>query len=108
MVPIGINPEAMIQNRKQSSQTKLKPLLVAGLLVPLAALVWFSFYLSQSRIYQVDECMNVYMARILSTGQASQFFTNASLFLLGPLSWITRHATSSATVFSQARVIFLF
>src|SRR5215469_15629079 len=83
--------------------------LLTGILVTvLLALVACSVYLSLTRIYQVDECMNVYMARILSTGQASQFFTNASLFLLGPLSWITRHATSSVTVFSQARVMFLF
>ena len=51
----------------------------------LAALVWFSSTLAPLRIYQVDECQNLYMARIVATGRASEFFTNASLFLLGPL-----------------------
>jgi hypothetical protein len=59
------------------------------------------------RIYQVDECQNVYMARIFASGHASEFFTNASLFLLGPLSWITRTGSQSKEIFSAARLLFL-
>lgn len=82
-------------------------LLTVILVTVLLALGACSFYFSLTRIYQVDECMNVYMARVLATGQASQFFTNASFFLLGPLSWITRYATNSVTVFDESRLLFL-
>jgi hypothetical protein len=80
---------------------------IALLLAALAVLVWFSARLAATRIYQVDECQNLYMARILATGQASQFFTTASLFLIGPLSWISRSAEQSAEAFAAARLLFL-
>jgi hypothetical protein len=83
---------------------------VAWMILPLgilAALVYFSSHLAALRIYQVDECQNLYMARTLATGHSSEFFTNASLFLLGPLSWIARSATRSADAFQMARLIFL-
>jgi hypothetical protein len=76
-------------------------------LVTLAGLVYFSAHLAALRIYQVDECQNLYMARIFATGHASEFFTNSSLFLLGPLSWIARNAARSADAFQQTRLIFL-
>lgn len=77
------------------------------LLAVLATLVWFSVRLAATRIYQVDECQNLYMARILATGHASEFFTTASLFLMGPLSWISRGAGQSAEAFTVARLLFL-
>src|SRR5258708_40239726 len=77
------------------------------LLLALAVLVWFSSHLAALRIYQVDECQNLYMARILATGHASEFFTDGSLFLLGPLSWMAQSATRSAEFFSSARLLFL-
>ena len=83
---------------------------VAWMILPLgmlAALVYFSSHLAALRIYQVDECQNFYMAKVLITGQAAQFFTNASLFLMGPLSWISRNATRSADAFQMARLLFL-
>src|SRR5579862_1972547 len=73
----------------------------------LAGLVWLSSQLAALRIFQVDECQNLYMARILATGQAAEFFTNGSLFLLGPLSWISRNAVHSVEVFEMARLLFL-
>ncbi|HZR18227.1 MAG TPA: hypothetical protein VFE51_13125, partial [Verrucomicrobiae bacterium] len=78
-------------------------LLLAG----LAVLVRFSSHLAALRIYQVDECQNLYMARVLATGHASEFFTNASLFLLGPISWISRGATRATEAFDMARLLFL-
>jgi len=80
--------------------------IVCGVLA-LAALVWFSSYLAAVRIYQVDECQNLYMAKILAAGQSHEFFTNASLFLLGPLSWITKAATRSEDALAWARLVFL-
>jgi hypothetical protein len=77
------------------------------LLTTLAALVWLSAWLAVTRIYQVDECQNIFMARILATGHASEFFTTASLFLMGPLSWIAKGAGESAQAFASARLLFL-
>lgn len=77
------------------------------LLAALAALVWFSARLAATRIYQVDECQSLYMARILATGHASELFTTASLFLMGPLSWISECAEQSAQAFAGARLLFL-
>jgi hypothetical protein len=81
--------------------------LTGVLFAILAFLVWFSSYLAATRIYQVDECQNIYMARVFATGQSGQFFTTGSLFLLGPLSWLTRGATVSADLLASARLLFL-
>jgi len=80
---------------------------IALLLAGLAALVWYSARLAANRIYQVDECQNLYMARILATGHASELFTTGSLFLMGPLSWISKYAAQSAQAFVAARLLFL-
>ena len=84
-------------------QTVLVLLLLAG----LAGLVWFSSHLAALRIYQVDECQNLYMAGVLAGHHTSEFFSNASLFLLGPLSWISRNCPRSADAFQMARLVFL-
>jgi hypothetical protein len=78
--------------------------LITGL---LGSLAWYSSFLAANRIYQVDECQNIYMAKVLATGQASEFFTNGSLFLLGPLSWLTRNLSQSENIFAAGRVLFL-
>src|SRR6266403_289956 len=78
--------------------------LITGL---LGSLAWYSSFLAANRIYQVDECQNIYMARVLATGQASEFFTNGALFLLGPLSWLTRSLEQSENIFAAGRVLFL-
>ncbi len=57
----------------ESSLPQVKPTmrkLIALLSVAaVLGLVWFSFHLAGNRIYQVDECTEVYVARILGTGQ---------------------------------------
>jgi hypothetical protein len=73
----------------------------------MATLVWFSVRLAATRVYQVDECQNLYMARILATGHASEFFTTASMFLIGPLSWISKGVGQSAEAYAAARLLFL-
>lgn len=80
---------------------------ISLLLAMLVGLVWFSSRLAALRIYQVDECQNMYMAMVLATGQFQHFFTTGSLFLLGPLSWISRNAVRSADAFEMARLVFL-
>jgi len=81
--------------------------LIGLLLGILAVLAWLSAHLAAVRIYQVDECQNLYMARVLATGQASEFFTSASLFLLGPLSWLAKNSLRSEEFFTSARLLFL-
>jgi hypothetical protein len=83
---------------------RLSALLIIG---ALAVLAWFSLYLGRFRIYQVDECQNIYMARVLATGQGVELFTNSSLFLLGPLSWLAKKATQSAELIANARLLFV-
>lgn len=82
-------------------------LLKAALFACLGFLAWYSVHLSLSRIYQVDECQNIYMARVLATGQESEFFTLRSLFLMGPLSWMAQNATQSADLFASGRLLCL-
>lgn len=72
----------------------------------LLLLAGFSTYLSITRIYQVDECQTVFMARVSATGQSGEFFTTSSLFLFGPLSWLTQSPLSSASLFTGARLLF--
>jgi hypothetical protein len=79
-------------------------ILIVGL---LGGLAWYSAFLAANRIYQVDECQNIYMARVLATGQTAEFFTNASLFLIGPLSWLTNTLESSENIFAAGRLLFL-
>ncbi len=77
------------------------------ILALLGGLAWYSAFLAANRIYQVDECQNIYMAKVFAAGQSSEFFTTGSLFLLGPLSWLTQTFRESENVFALARVLFL-
>ena len=43
--------------------------LVAG---GLAALIWFSLRLAAMRMFQVDECNNIFVARMIATGRLSR------------------------------------
>src|ERR1043166_8018524 len=70
------------------------------------ALFKCSLYLAATRIYQVDECQNVFVARILATGEAKNYFTAITLFL-APLVWLARDATQSADLFASARLVSL-
>jgi len=75
--------------------------LTWALLGSIALLLLFSAYLAATRIYQVDECQNIYMARILAIGQAKTFITNTEVLLL-PLSWLARETTHSNDLFTSA------
>ncbi len=82
-------------------------LLIGSLLGILAILIGFSIHLALTRTYQVDECQNLYMAKIVARGESKEFFTTSYLFLFGPLSWLTRTHLHSAEMFSAARLMFL-
>ena len=78
--------------------------VMGGVLVVLGL---FSIYLALNRIYQVDEAQNLFMARIIGTGQTGTYFTNAPLWLMGPLAWLVRSIQSSTDLFMWNRLIFL-
>jgi hypothetical protein len=80
--------------------------LIWILIGSLAGLVWFSHRLAGIRIYQVDECQNVYVANILANKQTQNSYANLSLLQL-PVSWVSRGATNSVDRFVSARFLML-
>jgi hypothetical protein len=79
-------------------------LLACVLLVLVGLLVWFSLHLAGSRIFQVDECTEVYTAQMLATGQAKVHPQGIGL-LQFPLSWLVRNATRAEEIFTAARFV---
>lgn len=76
------------------------------LLLPLAALVAFSEFLSFNRIFQVDELQEVFTARLLATGDAARYDASANLMLLGPMTWIAAHIDRAALLLRCERMLF--
>lgn len=80
-------------------------LLAVVLIVLLGLLVWLSLHLAGNRIYQVDECTEVYVANILATGQAkSNSPGHITLFqvLLSPLM---RGTSGSVDLLAMGRLV---
>ena len=100
-------PAAAAQGQPSLAPGKRHPLLTVVLFGAVIFLVSYSVYLSQNRIYQVDECQNFYMAKVLAAGQSSQFFTSSALFLFGPLSWLTQMHLGSWEMYAIGRLTFL-
>jgi len=75
-------------------------------LTGLLLLACFSARLAATRIYQVDECQNVYMAAVLASHQQATFYTDASAFNL-PLSWLISPTSTSSGIFASARLAML-
>jgi hypothetical protein len=74
------------------------------LLGSLAVLMGLSVHLAITRIYQVDECSELTVARILATGQAKTYSGSIGL-LQFPLSWAVQGATRSADFYLSARLV---
>jgi hypothetical protein len=74
-------------------------LLISGIL----GLGWCSFSLASMRIYQVDECINVFVAHMIKTGQSAP---GMDLFQV-IISWLTPLGGRAADLFSSARVVTL-
>ncbi len=72
----------------------------------LAVLLGWSAHLAATRIYQVDECQNVTMARILAQRREAEFFTDAGAFTAA-LSGLARGAARSRDLFASARLAML-
>ena len=82
--------------------------IVAGLmLLSILGLAVLAAYLALHRIYQVDEAQNLYMVRALATHQSGQYFTNALLWMLGPMSWLVGGLSESVAIFEWSRLLFL-
>jgi hypothetical protein len=81
-------------------------ILIVALLGGLGALVWFSLRLAGTRIFQVDECQNVYVARILATGETKTAYATSSL-LQFPLSWMAHGGARSVDLLKAARFLML-
>jgi hypothetical protein len=87
---------------RQSTRAKFSLLNIVscGLLIAGVGLLgWFSFYLAAMRIYQVDECCNVYVARLIAVGRPGP---GMDLFQV-ILSRIMSAADRSADLFAYAR-----
>src|SRR5690349_14683926 len=74
------------------------------LLGSLAVLLGLSVHLAITRIYQVDECEEHSIARILATGQAKTYPGSMSLLHFS-LAWAIRGATRAADSFMRARLV---
>lgn len=76
------------------------------LVLALLGLIWFSHRLAGIRIYQVDECENVSVAKILSDHQQSSNYIFLSL-LHFPLGWLSRGASRAIDLFVAGRFLML-
>ena len=75
-------------------------ILVGG----LGALVVLSCYLAVTRMYQVDECIELMVARILATGQAKTFAGSIGLLQL-PVALAVQGAVRSIDYYVAARLV---
>jgi hypothetical protein len=102
--PMGSEiPAANQQARAQARTTSplLSVVFMVLLLAGLGTLGWLSFSLAGLRIYQVDECLNVFVARLIATHQSSP---GMDLFQL-ILSWFLPMGARAAELFASARLV---
>ena len=74
------------------------------LLGSVALLLGLSVHLAITRIYQVDECMELIVARIVASGQANTYIAPIGL-LQFPLSWAAHGAIRSVDYFVSGRLV---
>src|SRR5262245_13580630 len=79
---------------------------IVGLVFTVAVLLWFSWHLAHARIYQVDECQNIFVAALLAGGLGDLFMTSVTLYVV-PLMSFAREITHSADLFSAGRLLAL-
>ncbi len=79
----------------------LKAVSMGVLVAAIGVLVWLSFYLAAMRIYQVDECLNVFAAKMIASGQSAP---GMELFQL-MLSWVIPAGARAVDLFASARVL---
>jgi hypothetical protein len=74
------------------------------LLGSLALLLGLSIHLALTRIYQVDECTELIVAKIVASGQANTYVAPIGL-LQFPLSWAAHGAIRSVDYFVSGRLV---
>jgi len=80
-----------------------------GLVVPtvllgcVAWLGWFSLQLAATRIYQVDECMEVYVAHVLASAPDKTVAGHVTLFQI-VISWLLPKSADAVSLFEGARL----
>ena len=94
---------AAVPARAQAGLSVFKIVSSVILVAGLALLGWFSFNLAAMRIYQVDECVNVYVAHLIAVGKS---LPGMDLFQL-ILSWLMPAIGRSADFFASARELSL-
>jgi hypothetical protein len=82
-------------------------LAAVGAVLLLLGLFACSTYLAFHKLFQVDELMTLRMARQLGLGQQAEYYTQAPLQLLGPVSWLAARAESSVTILLGGRAVAL-
>ena len=87
--------------KEQSSMRRASIWILLG---SLAVLTGLSVHLAVTRIYQVDECTELIVARILATGQAKTYSGSIGL-LQFPLSWAVHGAARSVDFYVPARLV---
>ncbi|HXS69620.1 MAG TPA: hypothetical protein VN761_12305, partial [Candidatus Polarisedimenticolia bacterium] len=97
-------PEVAAIRKPANVQSRVLKGVFCGLLaLGVALLGWFSFYLAATRIYQVDECLNVFAAHMIASHQSGQGMELFQLLLSRMVSLTSR----SADIFAYARVVCL-
>jgi hypothetical protein len=79
----------------------LKGISVAALVAGIVLLGKLSFTLAAMRIYQVDECLNVFVARMIANGQSSPGMEFFQLIL----SWVIPASARAVDLFASARLL---
>ncbi len=104
LLPVDSNmPTAELGIRAQvSAKSRWLNGVSVGLLVAgIAVLGWLSFFLAASRIYQVDECLNVFVAHMIATRQSAP---GMELFQL-LLSWLIPIGGRAEDMLASARLV---
>jgi hypothetical protein len=98
---------ADFETRVVSSERALGRAIVWILLLGMmGALLWFSLHLAGVRIYQVDECMEVFAASILKVGVDKGAAGHVTLLQI-VLSWVLPGSSCSVDLFASARLFML-
>jgi hypothetical protein len=98
---IGTGSHTESDSRKGTAAKYILALLLAG---GVFGLIWFSLQLAAMRIYQVDECMEVWVARTLATAPDKAAAGHVTLLQI-ILSWILPHASRSSELLASARLV---
>jgi hypothetical protein len=91
---------------EDSWQARSRLAAVFALSLALALLAWLSWHLAKERIYQVDECQNLFVATLLANNLGDFFMTSVSLYVVS-LMLLARDLTQSAELFTAARLVAL-